>query len=107
MPHADAAANAGRSALLVAAFTTDPGLLLAATEDRLHQDYRAPVMPETATLVAALRAEGIPATVSGAGPSVLALPQVDASSGALRRAPAGWTARRTEIDTEGVRIDFS
>ncbi|HVC73396.1 MAG TPA: homoserine kinase, partial [Mycobacteriales bacterium] len=35
VPHADAARNAGRSALLVHALSADPGLLLAATEDRL------------------------------------------------------------------------
>ena len=69
VPHAVAAANAGRAALLVAALTVDPGLLLAATEDRLHQAYRAPAMPETADLVTALRADGIPAAVSGAGPN--------------------------------------
>ncbi len=42
VPHADAARNAGRAALLVHALTAEPGLLLAATEDRLHQGYRAP-----------------------------------------------------------------
>src|SRR6202042_1542146 len=68
VPHADAAANAGRSALLIAALThqlasdtaSDPGApletLLDATQDRLHQPYRAQVMPETAQLVARLRA---------------------------------------------------
>src|SRR5580692_5569553 len=53
VPHRDAAANAGRSALLVAALTQlpgEPGALLAATRDWLHQDYRAETMPETATL---------------------------------------------------------
>src|SRR5207302_447373 len=49
------------------------GALLAATRDWLHQDYRAAAMPETAALVRSLRAAGIPAVVSGAGPSVLAL----------------------------------
>ena len=45
--HADAAANAGRAALLVAALIgSRPELLLRATEDRLHQDYREPAMPE-------------------------------------------------------------
>ena len=48
-------------------------MLLAATRDWLHQDYRAEAMPETAALVGRLRAAGIPAVVSGAGPSVLAL----------------------------------
>ena len=73
VPHADAAFNAGRAALLVHALTTDPSLLFAATEDRLHQGYRAAGMPGTASLVAALRSVGVAAVVSGAGPTVLAL----------------------------------
>jgi homoserine kinase len=75
VPHAEAARNAGRAALLIAALTADPDLsvLLDATEDRLHQDYRAPVMPATHELIGRLRAAGVPAVVSGAGPSVLAL----------------------------------
>src|SRR5688500_17246151 len=44
VPHRDAAADAGRAALLVAALTDDPAHLLAATEDFLHQSYRAPAM---------------------------------------------------------------
>ena len=72
VPHADAAFNAGRAALLVHALTADPALLLPATVDRLHQDYRAPGMPGTSSLVSALRAVGVAAVVSGAGPTVLA-----------------------------------
>jgi homoserine kinase len=72
VPHADAARNAGRAALLVHALTAAPELLLPATEDRLHQSYRAPGAPATYELVTTLRAAGIPAVVSGAGPSVLA-----------------------------------
>jgi homoserine kinase len=74
VPHVDAAFAAGRSALAVHALTTAPALLLAATEDRLHQPYRADAWPATLRVVATLRAEGIPAMVSGAGPSVLAFP---------------------------------
>ncbi|MFG2842334.1 homoserine kinase [Kitasatospora sp. NPDC048296] len=73
VPLADAAVNAGRSALMVEALTRRPQLLFAATEDRLHQDYRATAMPDSAALVGALRAEGVPAVISGAGPTVLAL----------------------------------
>jgi homoserine kinase len=73
VPHVDAAFNAGRAALLVHALTADPELLLSATEDRLHQDYRAPGMPATSALVKQLRSAGVPAVISGAGPSVLAL----------------------------------
>lgn len=76
VPHADAAHAAGRTALLVHALTHDPALLWEATEDRLHQDYRAPAMPQTAALMAALRQAGTAAVVSGAGPSVLALSSV-------------------------------
>jgi homoserine kinase len=76
VPHADAAFNAGRAALLVHALTGAPELLLPATEDRLHQGYRASAMPGTASLVAALRSVGVAAVVSGAGPSVLALTPV-------------------------------
>jgi len=83
VPHADAAGNAARAALLVALLTTrpdalpttlagPPDALLYATEDRLHQDYRAPAMPATYDLVRRLRAAGIPAVVSGAGPTALA-----------------------------------
>lgn len=70
--HEDAARNAGRAALLIAALTERPEALLDATEDRLHQDYRASAMPATHDLVTRLRAAGVPAVVSGAGPSVLA-----------------------------------
>jgi homoserine kinase len=73
VPHADAAANSARAALLVAALTSRPELLLAGTRDFLHQSYRAAAMPATAALIDQLRAAGIAAVVSGAGPSVLAL----------------------------------
>ncbi len=73
VPREDAVFNVSRSALLVAALTQSPELLLAATEDKLHQDYRAEAMPPTLELVRALRAEGFAAVVSGAGPSVLVL----------------------------------
>jgi homoserine kinase len=72
VPHADAARNAGRAALLIAALTARPEALLDGTEDKLHQDYRAPAMPRSHELVTRLRECGIPAVVSGAGPSVLA-----------------------------------
>ncbi|HEY5352075.1 MAG TPA: homoserine kinase [Streptosporangiaceae bacterium] len=80
VPHRDAAANAARSALLVAALTRVPEALFDATEDFLHQPYRAGVMPQTAKLLARLRAARVAAVVSGAGPSVLALTVAGAPS---------------------------
>lgn len=91
VPHADAAFNAGRAGLLVLALTGRPDLLFAATEDRLHQRYRASGIPETAQLVDRLRATGLPAMVSGAGPSVLVLAADQARSAQVAAlAPAGW-----------------
>lgn len=71
--HVDATFNAGRSALLVAAMIGDPRFLFEATEDRLHQNYRHDAYPESMAAVEALRAAGIAACISGAGPTVLAL----------------------------------
>lgn len=73
VPHEDAIFNVSRSALLIAALIQSPELLLQATEDKLHQNYRASAMPETDALIAMLRANGLAAVVSGAGPSILVL----------------------------------
>ncbi len=73
VPHEDAIFNVSRSALLIAALTQSPELLLEATEDKLHQNYRAEAMPETSMLIRELRAAGFAAVVSGAGPSILVL----------------------------------
>ena len=73
VPHEDAIFNVSRSALLIAALIQSPELLLAATEDKLHQSYRASAMPETDSLIRMLRAHGLAAVVSGAGPSLLVL----------------------------------
>lgn len=110
VPHADAAANAGRAALLVAALTRDPALLLPATEDFLHQRYREPVLPHTADLVTRLRAAGIAAVVSGAGPAALAftrpgggeeLPRVDSIA---RETGIGWRVIPLDIDRYGAAV---
>ncbi|HLL67268.1 MAG TPA: homoserine kinase [Micromonosporaceae bacterium] len=97
VPHADASFNAGRSALLVHALTAEPGLLFAATEDRLHQPYRAAGMPASAALVAQLREAGVAAVVSGAGPSVLAFGE----PGWQPPAPDGWLVWKLAVDFTG------
>jgi homoserine kinase len=102
VPHADAARNAARSALLVHALTADPGLLLAATEDRLHQQYRAASQARTAGLVDALRADGVPAVVSGAGPSVLAFAGPTDDLGSY--APRGWSVEVLAVDPDGTEL---
>jgi homoserine kinase len=104
VPHADAARNAGRAALLPLALTTEPGLLLEATSDLLHQPYRAPQQPPTAALVDALRADGVAAVVSGAGPSVLALTtRAERATVAARQVP-GWTVLPLDVDLTGAQV---
>lgn len=73
VPRHDAVHQAARSALLMHALTDAPEHLLSATEDRLHQDYRAKLMKPSHDLVSRLRTLGVPATISGAGPCVLAV----------------------------------
>jgi homoserine kinase len=103
VPHGDAAYNAGRAALLVVALARRPDLLLPATDDRLHQAYRSDVMRPSLEIVAALRAEGAPAVVSGAGPSVLVLDGLTARAEATHSAP-GWQVLRPAVDREGALV---
>lgn len=107
--HADAAANAGRAALLVAALAGRPEHLLAATRDFLHQDQREPAMPDSLALVRALRAEGVPAVISGAGPTVLAFcdgPSCTPGSAEQlsARCPEGWQVHHLDISGDGVLL---
>lgn len=73
VPHALAARNSGRAALLIEAVTRRPDVLLAATREWLHQEQRRPAFPQSMALVDVLRARGHAAVISGAGPSVLVL----------------------------------
>lgn len=100
VPHLDAVFAAGRAALAVHALTSAPEFLLAATEDRLHQRYRESAWPETIRLVDDLRAHGIPAAVSGAGPTVFALTGADLPAGLDM---TGFTPRRLDVDRLGAR----
>jgi homoserine kinase len=104
VPLADAAFTAGRTALAVLAFTQRPDLLLPATEDRLHQDYRRPAYPESADLVDALRARGVPAAVSGAGPTVLALTADGKPPEGLDL--TGFTPLALPVDVHGACTDI-
>jgi homoserine kinase len=100
--HREAAANAGRAALLVAALDHAPQRLFRATEDFLHQQFREPAMPESLALVRTLRADGYAAVVSGAGPTVLVL-TADGVDGLAERCPAGWASYPLAVDRAGVR----
>jgi homoserine kinase len=108
VPHDDAVFNVSRSALLIAALTQSPELMMAATEDRLHQDYRAKAMPETYELIQLMRSHGHAAVVSGAGPSVLVLAsdpaeRLDAVKLAAEKYPQ-WQALLLAVDFKGATV---
>ncbi|HXR42683.1 MAG TPA: homoserine kinase [Acidothermaceae bacterium] len=107
VPHHDAATNAARAALLVEAITRRPDLLLVSTADLLHQPYRASAMTRSAALVERLRAAGIPAVISGAGPTVLALTTAATAADVAASADLGsrwFTASQLPVDTLGARV---
>ncbi|WP_425362438.1 homoserine kinase [Arthrobacter citreus] len=115
VPHPAAAANAGRAALLIHALAAEPSLLPAGTVDFLHQEYRAPAMRASAALMAHLRAGGLAAVISGAGPTVMALAHgVDQACRAEELiaehlAAAGtaefWRVLRLSVDRDGARVE--
>ncbi|GGF46835.1 homoserine kinase [Microbacterium sorbitolivorans] len=108
----DAVFNVSRSALLIAALTQSPDLLMAATEDRLHQNSRAAAMPETDKLVRLLRAAGFAAVVSGAGPSVLVLAdgpgrRLEALAVAEEHTSGSWQPLMLAVDFLGGTVKAS
>jgi homoserine kinase len=109
VPHSDAVFNLSRSALLVAALIQSPELLLAATEDKLHQSYRAAAMPETNKLITLLRENGFPAVVSGAGPSILVLAsdpgqRLVAADLVAEQSDSPWQALMLAVDFKGATV---
>jgi homoserine kinase len=108
VPHEDAVFNVSRSALLVAALTQSPELLMAATEDRLHQEYRSEAMPEAGKVIELMRANNHAAVVSGAGPSVLVLAsdpaeRMEAAKLAAENFPQ-WRALVLAVDFKGATV---
>lgn len=100
----DAVFNIGHAALAIVAFTQgDPDLLLVALHDRLHEEVRGSLAPESAALLHDLRHRQIPACLSGAGPSVLAFPGEDRELGDL---PEGWRVIRPGVRAQGVEVDL-
>jgi homoserine kinase len=98
----DAVFNIGHASLALVAFTQDPWLLAVALRDRLHEDARLAMIPEARDLLHELRQRrGLPACVSGAGPSLLAF---ESGGGEVGELPAGWHAIRPGVRAKGVEL---
>lgn len=105
--HRDAVRNTARAALLIHAFTTDPSLLFPATQDFLHQRYREGAYPHSYALVSALRDRGVAATISGAGPTVIAFGTSDLMGcmlDAVGQSADHFQVVRTAINNRGAFV---
>ncbi|CAM2863217.1 homoserine kinase [Actinomyces slackii] len=101
VPRADALFNTSRAAVLMLALAGRPDLLMAGTEDRLHQEYRRSVLPASMAVMDSLREQGYPAVISGAGPTVLVLAELEEAT-RQTLANHGWTVLAPGIDTTGA-----
>ena len=108
----DAVYNLNRTALLVAALAQGRvDLLAVATQDRLHQPYRASLVPGLrAVFEAALDAGAKGVALSGAGPSVIAFvdreaePVARAMEGAFQWAGSDARSLVVGLAREGARV---
>jgi len=81
VPHADATFNLGRMGLLLVGLADHRRLVREATEDRLHQQQRTPLFPESPVVLAGLVAAGASAACwSGSGSTLLGICTRDAAS---------------------------
>lgn len=113
VPHKDAVFNSARASLLVGALLSgEYSYLPLALEDRLHQPYRAHLIPGLAEVFAAAKDAGAyNAIISGAGSTVMAYADVQADHEAIAQAMVAAFAKQGEhccyhlldLDTEGVR----
>ena len=112
---ADAVANLGRVGLLVAGMAGGAlELLHAGMEDRLHQPYRAELVPGMEEVrKAALEAGALGAALSGAGPAMLALVEGEgkkvgeAMEGAWKERGIGARILSLDVDRRGLQGEIS
>ncbi len=113
VPLWDAVFNTGQAAAVVAMLTSGKYDRLAeAMRDRLHQPYRAHLVPGMEALIqAAIDANARGAALSGSGPTVVALAELDdcepvrqAMMQAARDTSAHWQSMILPLDNDGVRI---
>lgn len=111
VPYKDAVFNTAHASFLAAAFAKgDLEHLLFAVEDRLHQPYRAGLIPGFEEIVACGREMGIPVYLSGAGPTMMALcSRSNANEFVVRSKPvlakfADWEVHVLEVENHGAQV---
>ena len=113
--HKDASFNVGRAGLLLGALATgEYELLRVAMQDRLHQPYRAHLIPGLEEVIeAALENGAFGACLSGSGPTVLALAPGEHAQKIASAMCAAFEARKVEakawvldVDLSGARVEL-
>jgi homoserine kinase len=107
VPLAQATANAGRAALVLAGLSGAGAWDPAVMRDWLVEPARLEALPASGALVERLRSSGVGACLSGAGPSVLAV--VDAADAQaperiLAVTPADWRVLALGWNGAGARV---
>ena len=108
----DAVFNGSRTALLVAAlYERRYELLAAAMDDRLHQPYRAALVPGmTGAIAAGYAAQALGVALSGAGPTLIAFAQgagdtvATALHGAFAQQGVSCETRLLRADSKGAVV---
>lgn len=105
--HLDARFNVSHCAVMTVALQHHPELLWEGTRDRLHQPYRADVLPVTAEWVNRLRNRGYAAYLSGAGPTIMVLHTEPVDEAVLNDArEAGLRVLSLDVaDAVSVKVD--
>jgi homoserine kinase len=110
----DAIFNISRTALVTSAIINgSAGLLKDAMEDKLHQPYRAPLVPGLMEIIEEVsEIPGMGVALSGAGPSILCLTgrndeqnTVGAIEGVVRRLGFDYRVVGAEFDLSGAFLD--
>jgi homoserine kinase len=114
VPHSDAVFNASRTALLIGALMSgEYGYLPTALEDKLHQPYRASLIPGMRDAFAAATANGAyNAIISGAGSTIMAYAPITSNTEEIGRAMVAALATNgldamyhiLNIDVDGAKI---
>ena len=115
LPHSvtreDAIFNVSRASILLGALEQgDEALIALAMDDRLHQNYRKPLIPEYADVERIVLEEGFPAMcISGAGPTLLTVTRHGGNIASLRKRlkalSGGWKVLPQQVDMQGVVVD--
>lgn len=111
LPYKDAVFNVAHASFLAAAFAKgDLEHLLFAVEDKLHQPYRAGLIPGFEEIVDCGREMGIPVYLSGAGPTMMALcNRGNANEFVVRVKPvlakfAEWDVHVLKVENKGAQV---